>query len=186
MARNRRYRPLLSAMVLGLSVLVAPGARGAAIQRSVVGSGWGWDAVIKPGFSYHILGTVGQPGAQGPTGGAGGLYIASGFWSAPSTPIVVDAGDIPSPARSVNALHQNIPNPFNPSTTISFSLAERARVELSVLDVRGRVVEVLLREERDAGLHSFEYRPTDLPSGVYFYRLRAGNFVQTRRLVLLK
>jgi len=47
-------------------------------------------------------------------------------------------------------------------------------------------VDVLLREVREAGSHQIEYRPADLPSGVYFYRLRAGSFVQTRRFVLLK
>jgi hypothetical protein len=185
MSGKRRHGARIALLVLfGLS-LSAPVARSQTIVRSVVGSGWGWDPIIKPGFAWHLLGTVGQGEAGESIGGPDGWYIGSGFW----TPWEVRIGtgvDEPSSLGPRNRLEQNIPNPFNPTTTISFSLIERSMVELTVMDVRGRVLEVLLREERDAGVHQIEYRPTDLPSGVYFYRLRAGNFVQTRRFVLLK
>ncbi len=184
--------PVKARFRLGFAVLAVQVLLGAAspteaetISRSVVGSGWGWSALIKPGFTLHIVGTVGQPGGEASQGGTDGWFIGSGFWIPATGLTVVGVGE-PLPRSSSNQLEQNVPNPFNPSTTISFNLAARASVELIVMDVRGRVVDVLLRESRDAGSHQIEYRPADLPSGVYFYRLRAGSFVQTRRFVLLK
>jgi len=91
------------------------------------------------------------------------------------------------------ALEQNYPNPFNPSTVISYSVPEgnRERVNLSVYDLRGHLVRTLVDSERDSGVYSVFWDGTDAagqrtPSGVYFYRLRAGNFNQIRKMVLLK
>jgi len=75
------------------------------------------------------------------------------------------------------SLSQNYPNPFNPSTTINFTLLATANVTLKVYDVLGKEVAVLVSEERPAGLHSVEFNAADLPSGIYFYKLEAGNFI---------
>jgi hypothetical protein len=83
-------------------------------------------------------------------------------------------------------LNQNYPNPFNPLTTIEYELQHISNVNLSVYDVLGRKVCVLVNEKRDAGVHEIEFDGSGLSSGVYLYRLMAGNFVQTRTFVLLK
>lgn len=78
------------------------------------------------------------------------------------------------------------PNPFNPATTIRFSLSEATVVRLDVYDLRGRRIARLLDEPREPGFHSIDYRPTNLASGVYVLEMRAGVFRATRRMVLLK
>ncbi len=88
-------------------------------------------------------------------------------------------------------LRQNYPNPFNPSTKIVFSLARSSRVSLSIYDVTGRLIRVLLDERWESGKHQITWdgRSADgreVSSGIYFYRLVAGDFVQTRKMVLLR
>ncbi len=83
-------------------------------------------------------------------------------------------------------LDQNYPNPFNPRTTIRFALPKAARVSLKVYDILGREVATLLDGFSEAGEKSVEFKASHLASGVYFYRLMAGDFVETKKLVLLK
>ncbi len=83
-------------------------------------------------------------------------------------------------------LEQNYPNPFNPSTNISFTLPSRSFVSLDIFDSIGREVAEIVSEELPAGSYSREWNATNLASGVYYYRLHAGSFVQTRKLLLLK
>jgi hypothetical protein len=90
------------------------------------------------------------------------------------------------------ALHTNVPNPFNPVTTIRYDVpAGGADVSISIYDVAGRMVRELVDEHRSAGTWSVQWNGTDtrgqrVGSGVYFYRMRAGSFVETRKMVLLK
>ena len=84
------------------------------------------------------------------------------------------------------ALHQNYPNPFNPSTVIRFDLPRDVEVRLCVYDVLGRLVGVLVDGRVRAGRHSVEFRGDGLSSGVYFYRLEAGDFVSVKKMVLVK
>jgi hypothetical protein len=84
------------------------------------------------------------------------------------------------------ALMQNYPNPFNPSTTIKFDLAKSSDVKLAVYTIDGREVAVLVSERREAGSYEVRVDGSNLSSGVYFYKIHAGDFVQTRKLVLLK
>jgi len=83
-------------------------------------------------------------------------------------------------------LFQNYPNPFNPTTTISYTLPERVFVHLGVYDVLGKEVASLVKEEQEAGTHRVEFRGHALPSGVYFYRLSAGRFVEVKKMILLR
>ncbi len=83
-------------------------------------------------------------------------------------------------------LSQNYPNPFNPSTTIKYELPNSAIVKLTVFDLVGREVSVLVSERKDAGVHEVRFDGSGLASGVYFYRLTAGDFVQTRKLLLVR
>ncbi len=84
------------------------------------------------------------------------------------------------------ALEQNYPNPFNPSTTISYTIPKSGRVTLKVYSVLGSEVAVLHDGYQSAGTHSVQFNAADLPSGVYFYRLEAGDQSSTKKLLLLK
>ena len=86
---------------------------------------------------------------------------------------------------SVN-LAQNYPNPFNPTTTIQYSMPRRAAVTLIVYNTLGQQVAVLVNGSEGAGYHEVKFDGSGLASGVYFYRLQAGNFVQTKELLLLR
>ncbi len=83
-------------------------------------------------------------------------------------------------------LEQNYPNPFNPTTTIGFGIPEKGNVRLSVLNILGEEIKVLLNVEKEAGYHSIDFDASSIPSGVYFYQLRAGSFAETRKMVLLR
>jgi hypothetical protein len=94
-----------------------------------------------------------------------------------------------SPAAAVPtafSLEQNYPNPFNPSTHIKYGLPHDAHVELEVYNVLGQRVAVLLNEKQNAGYHEVVFHRTALPSGMYFYRLRAGSFMQTKKMLVLR
>ena len=84
------------------------------------------------------------------------------------------------------SLEQNYPNPFNPLTVIRYSLPFQSRVSLKVYDVLGREVSVLVNEEKPAGIYDVQFNATNLPSGVYFYRIFAGDFTETKKLIILK
>ena len=84
------------------------------------------------------------------------------------------------------ALIQNYPNPFNPTTTIEYRLPSAGQVILTVYNLRGEEVIRLVDKEMPAGLHTSVWDATTVSSGIYFYRLQAGDFVLTRKMVLLK
>jgi hypothetical protein len=83
-------------------------------------------------------------------------------------------------------LSQNYPNPFNPSTTISFSLPEIANVELQIFDLQGRLVSTLVSDRLEAGNYSKTFNASNLASGIYFYRIKAGSFSTVKKLTLIK
>jgi len=84
------------------------------------------------------------------------------------------------------SLKQNYPNPFNPSTMIKYSIPETEVVKLSIYSVLGEEVAVLFDGMEEAGFYEISFNASSLPSGVYFYRLIAGNFVETKKMLLLK
>jgi photosystem II stability/assembly factor-like uncharacterized protein len=83
-------------------------------------------------------------------------------------------------------LEQNYPNPFNPTTTIGFGIIEKGNVRLSILNILGEEIRILLNEEKEAGYHLINFNGSDLPSGVYFYQLKASNFSETKKMILLR
>jgi CubicO group peptidase (beta-lactamase class C family) len=84
------------------------------------------------------------------------------------------------------SLAQNFPNPFNPSTTIKYSIPELSKVKLILYNLLGESVTTLVNEEKPAGNYEIEFHAENLPSGVYFYQLKAGEFISTRKMILLK
>jgi chitinase len=107
--------------------------------------------------------------------------VGKAMW--PTTEVFRSPGN---PAVCNFVLFNNYPNPFNPSTTIRYELPKTSQVILSVYDILGREVSVLVNERKDAGVHEVKFDAAGLASGVYFYRLQAGNFVQTRKLLLVR
>lgn len=83
-------------------------------------------------------------------------------------------------------LEQNFPNPFNPATVIRYQLPTKTLATLKIFDVLGKEVSVLVNEENEAGFHQVEFNGTGLASGVYFYVLQTGNFVKTKKFILMK
>jgi len=83
-------------------------------------------------------------------------------------------------------LHQNYPNPFNPNTTIKYKMPELSFVTLKVYDVLGNKVATLVNEEKPLGTYEVEFGGAGLPSGIYFYRLLAGSFLVTKKMILMK
>ncbi len=84
------------------------------------------------------------------------------------------------------SLEQNFPNPFNPITRIHYQITQTSIVTLKVYDVLGNEVTTLVNEEKTSGSYEIEFSGNDLPSGVYFYQLQAGSFVETNKMVLIK
>ncbi len=83
-------------------------------------------------------------------------------------------------------LEQNYPNPFNPVTTIGYMLQEKSNTKLTLLNALGEEVAILANEEQDKGYHKVEFSGSKLTSGVYLYRLQAGNFVETKKMILMR
>ena len=83
-------------------------------------------------------------------------------------------------------LYQNYPNPFNPFTTIKYSIPHASYVIIKVFDILGKELLTLVNESKSAGNYSVNFNGSNLPSGIYFYRMQAGNFVSTKKFVLLK
>lgn len=94
----------------------------------------------------------------------------------------LDSRNIPS----AFSLEQNYPNPFNPNTTIRFSLPQESDVQVKILDLLGNEVALLVNERLEAGTYSREWQAQSFASGVYFYQIKAGRFVNTRKMLLLK
>jgi len=83
-------------------------------------------------------------------------------------------------------LNQNYPNPFNPSTKIKYAVPQNSNVVIKVLDILGNEIETLVNEEKPTGTYEITWYAENLPSGVYFYQLKAGSFVETKKMLLLK
>lgn len=84
------------------------------------------------------------------------------------------------------SLGQNFPNPFNPITTIKYSLPEKSNIELSIFDITGRVISVLDKGVKEKGIYEVKFDAGRLPSGIYFYRLKSESIIITKKLVVIK
>ena len=116
-------------------------------------------------FSYNIFGT-----------------ICSGNWGPVTSSVEMVENEIPNDYE----LYQNYPNPFNPGTRIKFGIPEEALVSLIIYDSIGREIQVLLNESLPPANYSIVFNGIYLPSGIYFYKLMAGDYSLTKKMVLLK
>jgi hypothetical protein len=83
-------------------------------------------------------------------------------------------------------LYQNYPNPFNSQTAISYQLSAASQVELAIYDLLGKKVVTLVNEKQNAGYYRLAVHDSELTSGIYFYQIKAGDFVQARKMILLR
>lgn len=113
-----------------------------------------------------------------------GTYGAGIFIENEANPTNVT--DDPTQFPGTYTLHQNYPNPFNPETTIEFALPQAGHVTLVIYNILGQKVATLIDGKISAGIHKVQWQPRDLPSGLYFYHIQAGEFQQTRKLTFLK
>jgi hypothetical protein len=135
--------------------------------------------------------------------GYGNIYGTGNFWGSAlfGTTQLVSAGDndifitkVNTPVTALEEnllpteikLQQNYPNPFNPTTSLQYAISSRQFVTLKVYELLGREIATLVNEEKPAGEYEVEFNSTNLPSGIYFYQIKAGNFVETKKMVLLK
>jgi len=124
------------------------------------------------------------------TSNGSGTEIASlgmsGLQSIFISSIIVGVEDEINYTPTLYELIQNYPNPFNPSTKIKYSVPQSSNVELKVFDILGNEIETLVNEEKPVGTYEVIWYAANLPSGVYFYQLRASEYIQTRKMILLK
>jgi plastocyanin len=144
-----------------------------------------WDAIIdqfNPTFSIVIT----APGLHRyyciPHGGPNGIGMAGTINASNIASAIEDNSIIPASF----SLFQNYPNPFNPETNIKFIISKKELVSLKVYNILGNEVAVLLNEVKPAGLYIVKLNGENLSSGVYFYTLTAGNFKETRKMILAK
>ena len=128
--------------------------------------------------TVHSLAVVGSNLYAGTRG--------AGVWQRPLSEMVTATEESPGSLPLKYSLRQNYPNPFNPVTTINYAIPKAGLVVIKVFDLLGREVETLVNEEKAAGNYNIQFNGSSLSNGIYFYRMRAGDFFQTKKLVLLK
>ena len=99
---------------------------------------------------------------------------------------MADVEDAQNPIPTEYKLDQNYPNPFNPSTKISWQSPVSSKQTIKVFDVLGNEVATLVDEYKPAGMYNVQFTMNNLASGIYYYQLRAGDFVETKKMIYLK
>ena len=118
--------------------------------------------------------------------GLGDIRSDMGAFSGGRDTVHVGIEDIQTLLPSRCYLSQNYPNPFNSSTTISYTLPHSCDVTIDIYDILGRKVETLVNDEQPAGYHQVIWNADDAVSGIYFYRINASDYTETKKMMLLK
>jgi hypothetical protein len=141
-----------------------------------------------PGLYQHMMSETCLDGSRNVVlfGGASASGEINETWTFGGGDYITDVEteDIHPPASFT--LMQNYPNPFNPATNIIYTIPEQSKVMLKIYGIAGNQIDILIDEEKAAGIHEIKWNATDLPSGIYFYQLKAGEFIQTKKMILLK
>lgn len=132
---------------------------------------------------YILSGTAGEVVTGKISGTA--YQHNSGFWHVYSQSVITNVHDDETIPATFN-MEQNYPNPFNPSTIIRFSVPENSNIILKVYDVLGNELITLLNEDKDAGWYDVHFDASAFASGVYIYRITAGNFISTKKMLMIK
>jgi hypothetical protein len=140
------------------------------------------------GFSFNRMCEEEPEGSPGDPINRNVILACVLEWMGKSVNVDISGGDPPAYA---NSLSQNYPNPFNPVTTIRFSLKETRHVVVRIYDVSGRLVKTLVDDTREAGLHRVTWdgvnkRGAAVSSGLYLYRMETKDFIETRKMLLLR
>jgi hypothetical protein len=109
-----------------------------------------------------------------------------GIWRRPLSEIITGIVKRKENVPAAFLLEQNFPNPFNPTTTINFSISNNSYVSLKILDNSGKEVRTLVNGVKPRGNYQIEFDASKLPSGIYYYRLQSGDFSETKKLILLR
>ncbi len=130
---------------------------------------------IQPGAVVYVQGTLTSSGE----------LMASSVKVLTESATNIDPSNV-SPVLVKLILLQNYPNPFNPETTIEYTLPEHSHVTLTIYNLLGQRIAALINKNQEAGHHTVRWNANNQPSGMYFYKLEAGNFVQMRKMILLR
>ncbi len=122
---------------------------------------------------------------QHPDGYGGQVILSELSWLLPGDPRTTDSEPEPDRPETFR-LEQNYPNPFNPATNISFSIPEAANVTMEVFNIQGQRVATLVDGNREPGIHEVSFDASSLSSGMYIYRIQAGEFVDVRKMMLVR
>lgn len=168
-------------LLIGFLILAAASALATQVKLVNFNSG-----AVQTGSGNEVAQvTVGVPigGVTGAAPGQSGARL--GFWHGRAQ--YRSVSPVPDEVPTLgNRLFGNYPNPFNPSTEISYALAREAQVRIDLYDLRGRKVDTLFEGIMPAGTHSFTYQPLNLSSGAYVILMQSGSFRATQRIMLLK
>ncbi len=175
------HKPTIILLTLALALSHLPGSDSVA-QTRVARGVFSTAGSVRNGAGPGVSSTLGSL-VIGKSQSAS-HQIQSGFWFGRTQVTAISPDGPLLPVRF--ELFQNYPNPFNPVTTISYALPQASRVRLNIFDIIGRRVAVLVDEDKAAGEYKLQFDASTLPSSVYFYRIAAGSFVQTKRMLLLK
>jgi hypothetical protein len=149
------------------------------ISFGVNGNGGG----IQANSSYILVGTLGQASI-----GKGENTInqsQAGFWAMYHQNIISKVED-DEILPNEYLLEQNYPNPFNPSTIIKFGIPERTNVVIKIYDILGSEVTTLFNQETDMGWYELEFAAAGYSTGIYIYRMQAGNYISTKKMLMIK
>jgi ligand-binding sensor domain-containing protein len=147
-------------------------------------SGSNWSAVNN-GMTTSQINTL----AIGPNGAEENYLYAGtddGVWRRPLSEMITSVNQTHVQLPENYSLSQNYPNPFNPSTTIRYALPSSANVRLTIYDLLGREIETLVDEEQSAGWKEVEWNASTFSSGIYFYKLVSGNFIDVKKMLVVK
>jgi subtilisin-like proprotein convertase family protein len=147
-----------------------------------------WTNLAQPEVAFGNMGGTNIQGnwileVADDAGGDVGVLVGWGLrFNGAVTSIDPVSGNVPDRFN----LYQNYPNPFNPATTIKFDLAKNSDVKIRIYDILGREVRTLVNEFKPAGTYELKFDASSIASGTYFYKIEAGDFVDIKKMVLVK